>query len=298
MNYHEPVLLKESVDGLEIIPDGIYVDATFGGGGHSKEILKRVNEGKLIAFDQDEDAFKNVINDSRFTLLNTNFRYMKNFLKFYKCIPVDGIIADLGISSYQIDNPERGFSIRFNSSLDLRMDRKNSVSAKNIISEYSANELKNIFYQYGELKQTGKIAETIVQQRKIKEIITTEDLKNIIEKFAENSQENKFFAKVFQALRIEINSEIEVLKEFLLQSAEVLKVGGRLVVISYHSLEDRLVKNYMKTGNFEGKYVKDFYGNEKTPMKMITRKPIIPEAEETERNKRSRSAKLRIAIKN
>ena len=298
MTYHDPVLLKESVDGLDIKPDGIYVDVTFGGGGHSKEILKKLKDGKLIAFDQDEDALVNTIDDERFTLVNANFKFLKNFLMFHKALEVDGILADLGISSHQIDDPERGFSTRFNSELDLRMDRKSEITAKYILAEYPAEKLSKVFYDYAELKQSYQIANAIVTERKTKEIKSVDDLKTVIERFAERGKENKFYAKIFQALRIEINGEMDVLKELLIQSNEVLKTGGKLVVISYHSLEDRLVKNFMKSGNFACEIEKDFYGNIISPMKMITRKPIIPCEEEIERNKRARSAKLRIAVKN
>ncbi len=297
MSYHKTVLLKESIEGLDIKPEGIYVDVTFGGGGHSREILKRLKKGKLIAFDQDEDAFVNSIDDERFTLVNANFRFMKNFLVFHNAYPVDGIVADLGVSSHQINDPERGFSIRFDSELDLRMDRKNAQSARKVLAEYTAEELSRIFFEYGELSQAKKIANTIICERKVMEIKTTEDLKAVLHQFTERGKENKFYAKVFQALRIEINSEIEALKEFLLQSKEVIKDEGRLVVISYHSLEDRLVKNFMKSGNFDGIVEKDFYGHEKSPMKMITRKPLTPDPEEINNNNRARSAKLRIAVK-
>jgi 16S rRNA (cytosine1402-N4)-methyltransferase len=298
MTYHETVLLKESIDGLDIKSGGIYVDVTFGGGGHSKEILKKIGDGKLIAFDQDEDALENTIDDKRFTLINANFRFLKNFLMFHKVLAVDGIIADLGISSHQIDDPERGFSTRFNSELDLRMDRKSELTAKHILAEYPVEKLSKVFHDYGELKQSYQIANTIVAERKSKEIKSVDELKTVIEKFAERGKENKFYAQIFQALRIEINGEMEALKELLIQSNEVLNKGGRLVVIAYHSLEDRLVKNYMKSGNFEGTIEKDFYGNVQSPMKMVTRKPIVPSEEEIEKNKRARSGKLRIAVKN
>jgi len=298
MTYHETVLLKESIDGLDIKPGGIYVDVTFGGGGHSKEILKKIGDGKLIAFDQDEDALENTIDDKRFILINANFRFLKNFLMFHKILAVDGIIADLGISSHQIDDPERGFSTRFNSELDLRMDRKSELTAKQILAEYPVERLSKVFYDYGELKQSYQIANTIVAERKSKEIRSVDELKTVIEKFAERGKENKFYAQIFQALRIEINGEMEALKELLIQSNEVLNKGGRLVAIAYHSLEDRLVKNYMKSGNFEGTIEKDFYGNVQSPMKMVTRKPIVPSEEEIEKNKRARSGKLRIAVKN
>jgi 16S rRNA (cytosine1402-N4)-methyltransferase len=298
MIYHEPVLLQKSIDGLNINPDGAYVDVTYGGGGHSKKILGRLNRGKLIAFDQDEDAIHNVIDDERLILVNANFKFIKNFLMFYKVLPVDGILADLGISSHQIDYTERGFSTRFNSELDLRMNRKSGQNAKDVLATYSEEELKKMFFEFGELNNAKSLAKAILKVRGNSEIKTVDDIKKVLEKFAERGKENKFYAKVFQALRIEINHEIEALDEFLEQSIEVLKPGGRLVVISYHSLEDRLVKNYMKSGNAEGNIEKDFYGREKIPFKMITSKPIIPEEEEIERNKRARSAKLRIAIKN
>jgi len=297
MTYHDSVLLKQSVDGLDIRPNGVYVDVTFGGGGHSKEILNKLNQGKLFAFDQDEDALQNTLNDTRFTLINANFKYLKNFLRYYKIDAVDGIIADLGISSYQIDNPERGFSTRYNSELDLRMDRRNQLSAQKILSEYNEEALSKIFYEYGEIKQSRRIAQTIVSAREKNQIITVEDLKNVTAPFAERGKENKFYAQLFQSLRIEINQEMEVLKELLVQSLRVLKPNGRLVVIAYHSLEDRIVKNFMKSGNFEGAVEKDFFGNEQSPFTLITRKPIVPSESETEINKRARSAKLRIAEK-
>ncbi|MFA5782258.1 MAG: 16S rRNA (cytosine(1402)-N(4))-methyltransferase RsmH [Bacteroidales bacterium] len=298
MSYHESVLSKESIDGLDVKPDGIYVDVTFGGGGHSKEILKKLETGRLVAFDQDEDVLKNALKDERFTLVNANFRFLKNFLMYYKALPVDGIIADLGISSHQIDDPDRGFSTRFDSELDLRMDRKGKLDAKDILNDYSSEEISALFFKYGEMQNAKRLANAIVRYRKDKKIHTVPDLKNAIGKFAKKGKENKFYAKVFQALRIEINNEMDSLKDMLLQSKEVLNPGGKLVVISYHSLEDRLVKNFMRAGNFEGIVEKDFYGNEITPFKMITRKPIVPGQDELDRNKRSRSAKLRIAIKN
>ena len=297
MTYHESVLLNQSVDGLDISPNGIYVDVTFGGGGHSKEILKKINQGKLFAFDQDEDALQNAFNDDRFILINANFRYIKNFLRYYKIDAVDGIIADLGVSSFQIDNPERGFSTRFNSDLDLRMDKRSQLTARDILSKYKEEDLTRIFFEYGELKQSKRIARTIVSARNINEIKTVDELKNMTAFFAERGKENKFYAQLFQSLRIEINSEIDVLKDLLLQSLQVLKSKGRLVIISYHSLEDRIVKNFMKYGNFEGTVEKDFYGNELSPFNVITRRPIVPDERETDINKRARSAKLRIAEK-
>ena len=298
MNYHNPVLLKESIEGLDIKPDGIYVDVTYGGGGHSREILKKLKNGRLIAFDVDEDVLKNVFNNENFTLINANFRYIKNFLKFHKSIPVDGIIADLGVSSHQIDEPERGFSIRFEGELDLRMDKKSDINAQDVLSQYSVDELKAVFYKYGEFSNAAKLAYAIDLYRKEHEIKTILDIKNAVGRFAIRGKENRFYARIFQALRIEINNEIESLKDLLLQSTEVLKEGGRLVVISYHSLEDRLVKNFIKSGNFQGVIEKDFYGNEICPMKTLTRKPIVPSDDEIEKNNRARSAKLRIAVNN
>jgi len=295
--FHEPVLLKESIDGLNIKEEGIYIDATYGGGGHSHEILKHIGKGSLIAFDQDEDALVNKADDDRLILINQNFRYMKNFLKLYKAVPVDGILADLGISSYQIDNPERGFSLRFEGALDLRMNQKKSLSAKQIVNEYPVGKLKKIFWSYGELKNGSKIAREIETSRSRKEISTTKQLQEATIKCAPKGLENKFYAKLFQALRIEVNDELGSLKDLLSQSVELLDKGGRMVVISYHSLEDRLVKNFLKSGNFEGEIEKDFYGNPLVQFKLITRKPVVPTEEEIKRNSRARSAKLRIAEK-
>jgi 16S rRNA (cytosine1402-N4)-methyltransferase len=295
--YHEPVLLNESVDGLNIHEDGIWVDVTYGGGGHSKEILKKFQRGSLIAFDQDQDALKNKVDDERLVLINHNFRYMRNFLKLYKAYPVDGILADLGVSSHQFDVAERGFSLRFEGDLDLRMNQKKNLTAANIVNDYPQKKLRDIFFQYGDLKNSGKIASLLENARTKEEVKTTSQLKEVLKTAAPRNAENKFFAKVFQALRIEVNDELGALKDFLLQAVDVLKPGGRLVVISYHSLEDRLVKNMMKSGNFEGKLEKDFYGNIKSPLKQISRKPIIPGEAEIERNNRARSAKLRIAEK-
>ena len=297
MIYHEPVLLKESIDGLNIKPDGMYADVTFGGGGHSIEILKRLEKGKLIGFDQDEDALINAIDDERFVMVNANFRFLKNFLKYHKAIPTDGILADLGVSTHQIDDPERGFSSRFDTALDLRMDRKSEMNAADVLNTYTTEQLSKMFFKYGELRQAKRIAEALEEYRKIKKFNNVSDLKEAIGRYAERGKENKFYAKVFQALRIEINNELEALKELLLQSKEVLNEGGRLVVISYHSLEDRLVKNFMKSGNFEGIIEKDFYGKEISPFTVVTRKPLIAGNDEVIRNNRSRSAKLRIAIK-
>lgn len=294
--YHNPVMLIESIEGLSIISGGIYADVTFGGGGHSKEILNRLDEnGKLFAFDQDDDALANVPDDSRFMLINHNFRYLKNFLKLYNAFPVDGIIADLGISSHQIDVAERGFSIRFNGELDLRMNQNQGKSAKDVVNNYTVDELKKIFKEYGELQNAWKIANAIINYRTDKIIENTEDLKTAVSNCLPKHLENKMLAMIFQAIRIEVNEELDVLKEMLLQTVDSLKPGGRLVVISYHSLEDRLVKNFMKSGNFEGDIKKDFFGNVISPFKIISKKAIVPQADEIERNTRSRSAKLRIA---
>jgi 16S rRNA (cytosine1402-N4)-methyltransferase len=297
MQYHDPVLLKECIDGLSIDPAGIYVDVTFGGGGHSREILKHLTTGKLYAFDQDEDAKKNRIDDPRFVLIRQNFRFLKNFLKMYNAIPVNGILADLGVSSHQFDEAERGFSTRFNAKLDMRMDQKAKLTAEEVLNDFSEEELKRIFKLYGEVDNAGRLAYTIVHERKEKRIETGDDLKAAITRCVKKGRENQYYAQVFQALRIEVNKELEVLQELLLQSMEVLKPGGRLVVISYHSLEDRLVKNIMRSGKFEGEVDKDFYGNQLTPFVQITRKPVVPTEEENERNSRARSAKLRIAEK-
>ena len=296
--FHEPVLLKESIEGLNIQKGGIYVDATYGGGGHSEVILKQLGkEGSLIAYDQDKDAIKNKAEDERLILINQNFRFMKNFLKLYKAVPVNGILADLGVSSYQIDNPERGFSLRFDGELDLRMNQKKSLTAKQIVNEYSTKKLKEIFFSYGELKNSTKIAYSIENARTKEEIQTTRQLQKATANCAPRGLENKFYAKLFQALRIEVNDELGALKDLLKQSVDLLDSGGRLVIISYHSLEDRLVKNYIKAGNFEGKIEKDFYGNPQVQFKLINKKPIVPGEEEILRNNRARSAKLRIAEK-
>lgn len=293
--YHNPVLLQETIDLLEIKPDGVYVDVTFGGGGHSKAILEKLTTGRLIGFDQDKDALKNDLNDPRFQLINQNFKYLTNFLRFYKAMPVDGILADLGISSHQIDDPLRGFSTRFESELDLRMDQSAGKNARHIINTFNIEELKRVFKLYGEFPNAYHIAQRLVNSRLDKEISSTSELKEILKPFAEKGRENKFYARIFQALRIEVNNEIETLKEFLSQTINVIRPGGRLVVISYHSLEDRLVKNYMRSGNFEGEIEKDFYGNIVSPYKPVTRKPIISDASELEGNPRARSAKLRAA---
>ncbi|HCT71300.1 MAG TPA: 16S rRNA (cytosine(1402)-N(4))-methyltransferase [Bacteroidales bacterium] len=293
--YHNPVMLKECIDGLAIDPAGTYVDLTFGGGGHSRAILGRLTTGRLIAFDQDTDALSNTPDDPRFTLINQNFRYLVNFLRLYKAVPVAGILADLGISSYQIDQAERGFSTRFDAELDLRMDRKSGLTARQVINHYTSDDLIRIFRQYGELPNAYRIAMRIADVRGGGEIITTTQLKDILQPLAERGRENKFFARVFQALRIEVNAELDVLKEMLTQTIKVLKPGGRLVVLTYHSLEDRPVKNFMKTGNFEGIENKDFFGNLIAPFRPVNRKPIVAGEEELSVNNRARSAKLRVA---
>jgi 16S rRNA (cytosine1402-N4)-methyltransferase len=297
MEYHNPVLLKECIEGLNINPSGIYVDVTFGGGGHSREILKHLTTGKLYAFDQDEDAVKNKIDDPRFTLIRQNFRFLKNFLKLHNALPIDGLLADLGVSSHQFDEAERGFSTRFDAKLDMRMDRNVKNTAADVLNTYSEEDLKRIFKLYGEVDNAGKLAYVIFHARKEKEIETVNDLKAAIDKCVRRGKENQYYAQVFQALRIEVNKELDVLQELLVQSLDVLKPGGRLVVIAYHSLEDRLVKNFTRTGKFEGELEKDFYGNPITPFKQITRKPIMPGEKEVEENSRARSAKLRIVEK-
>jgi len=296
--YHEPVMLKESIDALAIKPDGIYVDTTFGGGGHAQTILSKLGEeGKLLAFDQDPEALENSIDDERLILINSNFRYIKNFLKLYKAQPVDGIFADLGVSSFQFDNAHRGFSTRFNGPLDLRMNPKSELSAAQIINRYSKEKLRTLFKQYGEIKNATHLANMVENFRKNQEITSTGQLAEISRKCAPRNKENKYLAQVFQALRIEVNEELEALKIMLENSVELLKPEGRLIVLAYHSLEDRLVKNFFKAGNFEGNIEKDFYGHPQTPLKVITRKPITPSEEETRNNSRARSAKLRIAEK-
>lgn len=297
MEYHNPVLLKETVDGLNIKPNGVYVDATFGGGGHSKEILKRLGvNGKLFAFDQDEDAIANTIDDERFVLINENFRFIKRFLRFYNIKKVDGILADLGVSSHQFDVAERGFSTRFDAVLDMRMSKKNEVNAFTIVNEYSESDLKMVFLNYGELKNAPAIARVIIEAREIQTIKNTEQLKTVLSRFLPAHKSHKILAQMYQAIRIEVNQEIDVLKEFLEQSLEILEPNGRLSVLSYHSLEDRLVKRYIKNGMFEGEPEKDFFGNFSVPFKTIG-KLIIPSKEEIKTNNRARSAKLRIAEK-
>ncbi|WP_284651507.1 16S rRNA (cytosine(1402)-N(4))-methyltransferase RsmH [Flavobacterium terrisoli] len=297
MEYHNPVLLKETVDGLNIKPDGIYVDVTFGGGGHSKEILSRLGpNGKLFGFDQDEDAWANALPDERFTLIQENFRYIKRFLRFHGVKSVDGILADLGVSSHQFDVPERGFSTRFDADLDMRMSKRNELDAHKVINEYDDANLRRVFLDYGELKAAPAIARTIIEAREKKTINTTDELKLILAKFLPDQFKNKILAQIYQAIRIEVNQEMEVLKEFLEQSLEILKPEGRLSVISYHSLEDRLVKRFMKNGMFEGEPERDFFGNFSVPFKIVE-KLIVPSDEEIKVNNRARSAKLRVAEK-
>lgn len=296
--YHTPVLLNETIEGLNINPNGYYADCTFGGGGHSRAIMERLGEnGRLIAFDQDADAKNNIIDDPRFIFVGENFKYLKNFTRVHHLFPLDGILADLGVSSHQFDDPSRGFSTRFNSEIDLRMDSRNENKATTILNTYSLDQLQTLFANYGEVHNAHKLATTIIKSRTDTPITTTFDFKERIAPCVPRGKENKYFAQVFQALRIEVNDELGALKNLLIQSAEMLKEGGRLVVISYHSLEDRLVKNYIKAGNFEGNIEKDFFGNPLTPMQAVSRKAIMPSAEELEQNPRSRSAKLRIAEK-
>ncbi len=297
MEYHNPVLLQETVNGLNIDPNGIYVDVTFGGGGHSKEILSRLGpNGKLFGFDQDEDAWANALPDERFTLIQENFRYIKRFLRFHGVKQVDGILADLGVSSHQFDVPERGFSTRFDADLDMRMSKRNELDASKVINEYDEANLKRVFLDYGELKAAPAFAKTIIEAREIKPIHTTDELKLVLGRFLPDQFKNKVLAQIYQAVRIEVNQEMEVLKEFLDQSLEVLKPRGRLSVISYHSLEDRLVKRFMKNGLFEGEPERDFFGNFSVPFKSIG-KLIVPNDAEIKLNNRARSAKLRIAEK-
>ncbi len=296
--YHIPVMLQECIDGLNISPDGIYVDVTFGGGGHSKEILKHISgEGHLYSFDQDKDAERNIQDHPNFTFVRSNFRYLKNFIRYHDKEGIDGLLADLGVSSHHFDESERGFSFRFDGPLDMRMNRRAKTTAADIINNYSESDLSDIFYLYGELKNNRKLANTIVRARSEKPILRIEDFMEVVSPLFGEQKLKKEMAKVFQALRIEVNQEMEALKEMLTSAIQLLKPGGRIVVMTYHSLEDRLVKNLFKTGNLEGKIEKDFYGNVLTPLKAINRKVIIPTDEEQESNPRSRSAKLRVAEK-
>ena len=294
--YHVPVLLQESVDGLDIKPDGIYVDVTFGGGGHSREILSRIGEnGHLYSFDQDEDAEKNILNDNRFTFVRSNFRYLRNWMRYYGVEHIDGLLADLGVSSHHFDDETRGFSFRFDAPLDMRMNKRSGMTAAEILNNYDEEQLADIFYIYGELKNARKVASAIIKARSSKTIETTGDLMQITESLFPREREKKETAKLFQALRIEVNHEMEALKEMLYGAQEVLRKGGRLSVITYHSLEDRIVKNFMKAGNAEGKVNQDFFGRTVAPFRQISNKVIVPSEEEQLRNPRSRSAKLRIA---
>jgi len=297
MEYHNPVLLKETVDGLDIKEDGVYVDVTFGGGGHSREILKRLGKnGKLLAFDQDQDALENTIDDDRFTLINENFRYVKRFLRFYGIKEVDGVLADFGVSSHQFDIAERGFSTRFEADLDMRMNQQNELSAYHVVNEYGEEQLRQVLWQYGELRQAPAMARVIVEQRENQAIKTSEQLKSVLKSFLQHRKENKVLAQIYQAIRIEVNQEIEALKEFLTQTPDILKPSGRLSLISYHSLEDRLVKRFIRNGLFEGEPERDMFGNFDVPLKKVGGL-IIPSKEEIEINNRARSAKLRIAEK-
>ena len=297
MEYHKPVLLKETVDGLNIQPNGVYVDVTFGGGGHSREILKRLHEGgKLIAFDQDTDALRNAIDDPRFLLINENFRFLKRFLRFHGYRQVDGILGDFGVSSHQFDEAERGFSTRFEANLDMRMDQNSGFSAFDVVNKYEEPQLRKVLAQYGELQAAAGMARIIVQARSSEPIKTSDQLKKALGRFLPKHKENKLLAQIYQAIRIEVNQELEALKEFLLQTEEVLKPGGRLSLISYHSLEDRLVKRYMRNGLFEGEPEKDVFGRVEVPFKLVGKFKIPSEAEIIENN-RARSAKLRVAEK-
>ena len=298
MEYHNPVLLKESIDGMAITGSETCVDVTFGGGGHSKEILNRLNEeGRLLSFDQDKDAVANSLEDDRFELVKQNFRYLKNFLKFHQAVPVDCVLADLGVSSHQFNEGERGFSIRFEGPLDMRMNQSGDLTAEKIINDYEEVDLIRVFREYGEVKNAQKLVFEIVNTRDSGRITKTKELIEIIEDCVPGKFRNKYLAQVFQALRIEVNDEMGALKDMLEQSYEVLRSGGRLSVITYHSLEDRLVKNFFKKGKFEGELEKDFFGNPQLKFKLINRKPILPTEEEIKNNNRARSAKLRVAEK-
>lgn len=303
--YHVPVLLKESVDGLDIKPDGIYVDVTFGGGGHSREILRRLGpEGRLFSFDQDEDAEQNIVDDSRLTFVRSNFRYLKNWMRYYDVERIDGLLADLGVSSHHFDDAERGFSFRFDAPLDMRMNKRARYTAANVLAEYDEGQLADIFYLYGELKQARRLASAVVKARSEQPIATTQDLMRIAEGILGRGARNddrglkKDMAKVFQALRIEVNREMVALRQMLLAATDLLRDGGRLSVITYHSLEDRMVKNVMKSGNVEGRVKQDFFGRVESPFTLVNNKVITPDNDEQERNPRSRSAKLRIGMKN
>ncbi len=293
--YHVPVLLQDCIEGLGIRPEGIYADVTFGGGGHSKAILEKLSSGKLFGFDQDEDAKRNKPADSRFVLVQENFRHLKHGLEKHGVKELDGLLADLGVSSHQFDKPVRGFSFRFDAELDMRMDRRQMLKAADVVNAYPEKDLRRIFFEYGEVENTPRLVRAILEGRKEKKISTVSELKDVIAACVRKGKENQYYAKVFQALRIEVNDELNALKEMLAQAVAVLKKGGRIAVISYHSLEDRIAKNFFRSGNAEGKVHKDFYGNRIVPLKEITRKPVAPSIQEMEANSRARSARLRIA---
>ncbi len=296
--YHVPVLLDESINGLHLHPDGVYIDVTFGGGGHSREILRRLPQGsRLFSFDQDADAERNIVDDDRFTFVRSNFRYLKNWMRYYEIDHIDGLLADLGVSSHHFDDESRGFSFRFDAPLDMRMNKRADKTAADIVAEYDEEALADIFYLYGELKNSRRIASALVKARQQHAIATTQDFLHVVEPFFKREREKKDMARLFQALRIEVNHEMEALKEMLAAATQLLAPGGRLSVITYHSLEDRIVKNVMKTGNAEGKMIQDFYGRIETPYRLVNNKVIVPTDEEQQRNPRSRSAKLRIAEK-
>lgn len=297
MMYHVPVLLNECIEGLNIRPDGIYVDVTYGSGGHSRKILEHLPSGKLIAFDRDKDVDRNLIEDERFVFIHQNFRYLKNFLKFQGIHHIDGLLADLGISSWQIDQADRGFSIRLDGTLDMRMDQSDELTAEKVINSYSEDQLIKLFRQYGEIENARRLVETILNERLIQRIGTTEEFRDLLLRVAPRGKENQYMAKAFQAIRIEVNEELEALQDLLKNTNDLLNPGGRMVVIAYHSLEDRLVKNYFRTGNLEGVPVKDFFGNQIAPLTPVNRKAMTPSAIEQKENPRSRSAKLRIAEK-
>ena len=296
--YHVPVLLDESINGLNLHPDGVYIDVTFGGGGHSREILRRLPQGsRLFSFDQDADAERNIVDDDRFTFVRSNFRYLKNWMRYYEIDHIDGLLADLGVSSHHFDDESRGFSFRFDAPLDMRMNKRADKTAADIVAEYDEEALADIFYLYGELKNSRRIASALVKARQQHAIATTQDFLHVVEPFFKREREKKDMARLFQALRIEVNHEMEALKEMLAAATQLLAPGGRLSVITYHSLEDRIVKNVMKTGNAEGKMIQDFYGRIETPYRLVNNKVIVPTDEEQQHNPRSRSAKLRIAEK-
>lgn len=296
--YHVPVLLDESINGLNLHPDGVYIDVTFGGGGHSREILRRLPQGsRLFSFDQDADAERNIVDDDRFTFVRSNFRYLKNWMRYYEIDHINGLLADLGVSSHHFDDESRGFSFRFDAPLDMRMNKRADKTAADIVAEYDEEALADIFYLYGELKNSRRIASALVKARQQHTIATTQDFLHVVEPFFKREREKKDMARLFQALRIEVNHEMEALKEMLAAATQLLAPGGRLSVITYHSLEDRIVKNVMKTGNAEGKMIQDFYGRIETPYRLVNNKVIVPTDEEQQRNPRSRSAKLRIAEK-